>query len=86
MDKLLHFLVGIIIGMAVTLCTGNLLIGIAAALAGGLIKELWDFTSGEPFDFWDVFWTLIGGLAGGVFSWLCPTLAITVLPTLPIFN
>jgi hypothetical protein len=73
MDKLLHFFVGIIIGMAVTMCTGSLLFGVAAALAIGMLKEFWDLTRPDNgvFDFWDIFWTLIGGLLGAGFSFLC---------------
>jgi len=71
MDKLLHLMIGIIIGMSVTLCTGSILIALAIALAIGLIKEVIDMNEDGTFDFWDAFATLIGALLGSGFVWLC---------------
>ena len=73
MDKLLHLMVGIIIGMVVTLCTGSVVLGIAVALAAGLIKEIFDVSNSDngEFSFWDMFATLLGGLIGAGFVWLC---------------
>ena len=64
---------GVIIGMIVALCTGMVLLAIAAALAAGLIKEIFDLSSPDDgeFSFWDLFMALLGGLIGAGFVWLC---------------
>jgi len=73
MDKLVHLMVGVIVGMMVTMCTGSILLGVAVALALGLIKELFDYADPDDghFNFWDMFLTMLGGLLGAGFVFLC---------------
>jgi len=70
-DKLLHLLVGTIIGMVVVLCSGSFLAGLAAALAAGILKEIYDTFGNGTVDFWDIFATTVGGLLGSGFVIFC---------------
>ena len=66
-DKILHFAVGALIGLAATVIL-NPVAGVTAALLAGCAKEwVWDawMKRGE-FDPWDAFATAIGGLTVSV--------------------
>jgi hypothetical protein len=75
-DKILHILVGVILGMAGMLCTQSVFIAIGIAMAVGLMKEVWDYLDEADgiFDFWDLVATTIGGFLGTGFVILCAIL------------
>jgi len=81
-DKLLHFLTGIIIGIVFMVCTGNILIALAAVLAIGMLKEFWDLFGGNgEFDFFDILSTLVGGLFGIGFIWFALAFGCITIPS-----
>jgi hypothetical protein len=75
-DKLLHLLVGVILGMVGMLCTQSLVLTIGVAILVGLMKEIWDYLDDNNgiLDFWDLVYTTIGGFFGAGFVVLCAIL------------
>lgn len=64
-DKKLHFAVGALIAILVSLVSGNLWFGLAASAVAGVGKEVYDRVSkeGTP-EVMDAVWTVIGGVTG----------------------
>ena len=64
-DKLLHFLMGIIISQNVALISAHYEFGLIAGFVAGFGKELWDSRKGgSGFDFFDLWATTVGTIAG----------------------
>ena len=61
-DKKLHFYVGMSIGLAAARI--HLGLAVPAALAGGIMREIYNKLTGGKFDWMDVLWTVTGGVAG----------------------
>lgn len=69
-DKANHFLYGAVISASVSRVTGDRVLGLGAAVAFALGKEIYDTLSGKGApDVRDAMWTVLGGLcpwaAGG---------------------
>ncbi len=73
LDKLIHALVGIIIGIVVTLLA-NPVAGVCAAIGVGAAKE-WIYDAWMQrgnFEAWDFFATCGGGIVGAVIAYVLP--------------
>lgn len=63
-DKANHFIYGLLIYFVVTLLLGDLL-GISVCFLAAIIKEIYDhYSPNHRFDWWDLIWTIAGGLIG----------------------
>ena len=65
-DKVLHVETCALISAAVTRYTHNAIVGVFVALGVGVLKELYDMTTGEEFDWRDVAADAAGAVAGAV--------------------
>ena len=68
LDKIIHFLAGFAIATVVVVVfkdsTARLLFGFIASIVGGLLKEVYDLEIKKSrFDWYDVFATVVGGIA-----------------------
>ena len=68
LDKILHFLAGFFIATVVVVLFKNfsdpLLFGLVASIVGGVLKEVYDLKIKKSrFDWYDVFATIVGGVA-----------------------
>lgn len=63
-DKVMHVETCALIAVVAKRCTGSRVIGAAVAFAAGLLKELYDTTTGEEFDWKDVAADAIGAVVG----------------------
>ena len=68
LDKILHFLAGFFIATVVAVFFRNssdpLLFGFIASIVGGILKEVYDLKIKKSrFDWYDVFATIVGGIA-----------------------
>lgn len=62
-DKVMHVETCALIAVVAKRCSGSVVIG-AAALGVGLVKELYDVTTGEEFDWKDVAADAVGAVFG----------------------
>lgn len=62
-DKIIHFLGGAVICLAVSLFFGGL-IGLTVAIVAGIIKEAYDMTGKGTPELMDAIATIAGGLVG----------------------
>lgn len=63
-DKVMHVETCALIAVVAKRCSGSVVIGAAAALGVGLVKELYDVTTGEEFDWKDVAADAVGAVFG----------------------
>ena len=69
-DKLLHAEICAFIAAVVTAYTHNALIGAVVAIAVGVLKELYDKSTGEEFDWKDLAADAVGSVFGAVVTGL----------------
>lgn len=65
-DKVMHAETCALISAAVTRYAHNAIVGVLVALGVGVLKELYDMTTGEEFDWRDVAADAVGAVAGAV--------------------
>lgn len=63
-DKVMHVETCALIAVVAKRCSGSVVIGAAVALGVGLLKELYDATTGEVFDWMDVAADAVGAVIG----------------------
>lgn len=63
-DKVMHVETCMLIAVVAKRSTGSVVIGAAVALGVGLLKELYDATTGEVFDWRDVEADAVGAVVG----------------------
>lgn len=63
-DKVMHVETCALIAVVAKRCSGSVVIGAAVALGVGLLKELYDATTGEVFDWKDVAADAVGAVVG----------------------
>lgn len=63
-DKVMHVETCALIAVVAKRCTGSAVIGAAVAFGVGLLKELYDKTTGEEFDWKDVAADAVGAVVG----------------------
>ena len=72
-DKVLHFIAGAVISLAICFLTGDRTYGVYVGGAVGWAKELYDKKHPDKHtsDMWDLIWTVIGSYIGTViYKWL----------------
>lgn len=65
-DKVMHAETCALISAAVTRYAHNAIVGVLVALGVGVLKELYDMTTGEEFDWRDVAADAVGAVTGAV--------------------